>query len=136
MATRRCGWVVVAAEMNEEGIISRHSEAYGPLPACHQNVHAAELFALLFYLRHATSYQGFYSFYIDRPFVVDGFHAGRWTNTHGWAVDADLWTAVFDKVEDLGEEFVRVFKIRAHRKAADAVDDFDRMQIIANNRTP
>ena len=134
MSTRRCGWAVVAAELNQDGIISRHTEAYGPLPGCHQNVAAAELFAFLFYLRHATSVNGQYIFYSDCAYVVDGFYSGRQTNTHGWAVDADLWKSVFDKVDDLGSDIVWVVKIKAHRKVTDAIGDFDRMQIVANSR--
>jgi hypothetical protein len=133
-ATRRCGWSVVAAEVGDDGIIRRHSEAYGPLAFRHQNVHSAELYALLFYLRHATSTNGYYVFFSDCAYVVDGFMQGCAHNTHGWAVDADLWRQVFSKVDDLGEDLVLVHKIKAHRKSCDAVDDYDRMQIIANNR--
>lgn len=91
VSTRRCGWSVVAAELGEDGIIRRHVEAYRPLAASHQNVHAAELYALLFYLRHAASSNGHYVFYSDCAYVVDGVLNGRWLNTQGWAIDADLW---------------------------------------------
>ena len=117
--------------MDEGGIISRRTEAYGPLVAHHQNVHAAELFAFLFYLRNAVSSEGFY---VDCAYVVDGFFNGRYSNTHGWAVDADLWKLVFDKVDDLGADVVRVFKIKAHRNIRNALGPYDRMQIIANNK--
>ena len=50
------------------------SEAFAPLAARHQNVHTAELFALLFYLRHATPVNGYYVFYSDCAYVVDGFY--------------------------------------------------------------
>ena len=60
--------------------------------------------------------------------------AGKSANTHGWAVDADLWAFVFKKVDDLGEENVRIFEIKAHRKIGDAIDAYDGMQIQANNR--
>jgi hypothetical protein len=132
--TRRCGWSVVAAEVGDDGIIRRHSEAYGPLAASHQNVHSAELFAFLFYLRHSTSVNDHFVFYSDCAYVVDGFLNGRSHNTHGWAVDADLWCAVFDKVDDVGAECVYVFKFKAHRHVRSAIDDHDRMQIVANNR--
>ena len=62
------------------------------------------------------------------------FNAGRSANTHGWASDAGLWRLVFNKVDDLGAEFVEIFKVKAHRKIADAIDEFDGMQIQANNR--
>ena len=132
--TRRCGWSVVAACLGEDGLIRRHSEAYGPLPFCYQHVHTAELFAFLFYLQHAVAHEGQYKFFSDCAYVVDQFARGRAANTHGWAVDADLWTKVFQVVDEVGADLVFLFKIRAHRKIEHGMEPLDRMQIIANNR--
>ena len=132
--TRRCGWAVVSAKLGDDGIIERRSEAYGPLPLCYQHVHTAELFALLFYLRHAVAQEGVYRFHSDCAYVVDRFACGREANTHGWAVDADLWSQVFAAVDDVGCELCSVAKLAAHRKVESAEDALDKMQIIANNR--
>ena len=83
----------VSAELNELGVISRHTEACGPLPGHNQNVHAAELFSFLFYLQHAVAHEGFYDLFCDCTDVVAGKHA----NTHGWVVDADLWALMFKR---------------------------------------
>ena len=132
--TRRCGWSVVAACLGSDDIIIRHTEAYGPLPLCYQHVHTAELFAFLFYLQHAVAFEGQYKFFSDCAYVVDQFAKGRAANTHGWAIDADLWIQVFQAVDDVGADLCFLLKIGAHRKIAQAVDSSDRMQIIANNR--
>ena len=125
---------MVAAELDELGIIRRRTEAYGSLPRHGQNVHAAELFALLFYLQHAVSCEGMYEFFSDCAYVVEQFREGRYANTHGWAIDAGLWVSVFDKAEDLGLEFIKVHKVQAHRKLEHAENAYDRMQIQANSR--
>ena len=101
-ATRRCGWSVVAARLGDDGIIERRTETYGQLLLGYQHVHTAELYFLMFYLQHAVAHEAVSKFHSDGSYVVDRFALGQAANTHGWAVDADLRSKVFDAVDDVG----------------------------------
>eukprot|EP00959_Pyramimonas_sp_CCMP1952_P248811 5201130-Pyramimonas_sp.AAC.1 len=57
-------------------------------------------------------------FYSDCQWVVSSFAKGRWETTHGGCVAADLWTAIWDALDDF-EFQVRVCKVKGHARASD-----------------
>ena len=69
----------------------------------------AEAFALLMFLSHASLPP--YSFLSDCSWVVESFGKGRWETTGSQHVGADVWSRIWDRVDDLGG----VLAVAAHR---------------------
>ena len=110
--TRRCGWSIV------QGIMSSDAESFditgallGPLPGFIQDVPAAESFAFLMALKHALPP---ITFVTDSQFVVDCFDGGPEVSAMGVHKYANIWRAIWVKLEDFGKDYVTVIKVPAH----------------------
>ena len=119
--TRRCGWAVVSAVVLHD--LHRGSAgvtALAPLTGPWQEVHFAEVFSLLFFLRHVVVDEaGCATFFSDCSWVVDTFRKGRQAATDALAVGAGLWVQIFDQAVDVfgsgNLASLRVCKVKAHR---------------------
>ena len=108
----RAGWAVV--KVDDEGMVI--FGVYGTCPDFFPTSLRAELWGVLQALRHAMPPV---TIWVDNAGVVDGFGRGR-----SWCVDsarpaADLWCLVWDKVDDLGGEGIKVVKTKGHATKAD-----------------
>jgi len=116
--TARCGWGVVA--VSREGA-SRFAglTASGPLVGMVQDVPAAELTALLVFLRHCMpGADGKVTFYTDCKWLIETFAKGEWAATHPMACHSHLWRSVFRHLKDLGDDrgddVLVLVKVQAH----------------------
>ena len=130
--TRRCGWGVVSA-LFVDGVFRRRAAAHGPLPGNEQIVPLAELFAFMFYLRHAIPTAGRYTFVTDCAYVIDGFGKGRATMTNGWSAHPGMWRELFRIAEDIGTAHITLFKIAAHRRLDSALSPQEAFMIKGNS---
>ena len=91
----RAGWAVVellTAWTDDRPILIR--SASGTLPGLWQDSDGAELYALLFCLRHLDLLSPRRpSFYTDSPWVADGWN-GLWDTAAPWTAHWHLWQAV------------------------------------------
>jgi len=108
----RSGWAAV--KVDDEGRIL--FRVYGTCPDFFPTSLRAELWGVLQVLRHAMPPV---TIWVDNAGVVDGFAKGR-----DWCVDAarpaaDLWGLVWAKVDDLGNEGIKIAKTKGHATKAD-----------------
>ena len=52
--------------------------------------------------------------------------------TDSWAIHSDLWTKLFNAIDDVGHENVRIIKIKAHRALRSARTFEERFGLISN----
>jgi hypothetical protein len=108
----RSGWAAVCITALGEVIFG----AYGTCPDYFPTSLRAELWALLQVLRHA---QPPVTIWVDNAGVVDGFGRGRQWCVASCRPAADLWSLVWQKVEDLGGADISVVKVKGHATVAD-----------------
>ena len=113
---RRCGWSVFSGHFDAENNLVRSAWAFGPLPTRVQATPTAELYALYMYLRHAAPFEGLYIFHSDCSYVVDGWISRcRSQLVSGWNHCCSLWTRIYELADEIGEEAIRVVKVKAHQ---------------------
>ena len=130
--TRRVGFGVVSGSKGRHGKFLQRAAAYGPVPGP-QVVPLAELYALMIYLTYAIPTVGAYHFITDCQYVIDGFNAGKAAMTHGLALYPGIWKEVFRRIGDIGHEFVKIAKVKAHRSIKNAISDLDGFSIAGND---
>ena len=126
--TRRCGWAVASSvsmfacvAAAREGDVAAGVLAYGVLPGLVQEVPLAELYALLFCLRHAIpDDQGVFVFYTDCEWVQSSLMRGQAHCTGASHLGAALWRMVFDSVDDVlgSPSCLHIVKVKAHTSLA------------------
>ena len=111
----RAGWAINQIDRFGEVV----AEAHGPLPGLIQHSGLGELFAFLMLLRLCmpplvvvTDYQG----------VIDGVLEGRHSCTAANRKGADVWSLIWDKLEDIGVELIEFVKISSHKSRASVLD--------------
>ena len=130
--TRRCGWGVVSAHIDENGIFTRTTQAFGNLHYRSQVVPLAELHAFLFYLQHVYPSES-YEYVTDCSYVIDGFFAGRQQMCSGWSTHPSVWIQLFNVAEDLGIDSISLLKVAAHQKVHAGMTHDQRYHVLGNS---
>ena len=130
---RAGGWAAACKEDSSSGSSSseevRFSISYGELPVPRPTSLAAEVWAILMCLRHASTHVE--AVVTDCSTVVKGLLRGRTWATASGRAQAHLWVMVWDKLDDLGMvpgEHFQVLKVKAHKRRADK----DRLEQLAS----
>ena len=130
----RCDWSVFSSYLDDRGFLVKVAWAQGPLPMRVQSTPGAELYAFSMYLKHAIPYQGMHLFHSDNAYVVDSFNGKtKAALCNGWAVHANLWTRIFEFVEDIGQDLVYCIEVKAHTKLHDGMSRYQKLCVIGND---
>ena len=116
---RRAGWAVGVAYLHygRAGAFRIGPNAAGTLPGHLQSPEGAELYCLVFWLRHLDPCSRVRPrLYLDCQTVVDGWHK-RWHTLAPWTPHRDLWEEV-ERLREDTMEGVDVIWIRSHGRAA------------------
>ena len=120
LGTERAGYCVVQLETtsvrNEWKLCAC---LVGPLPYALQRTPAAELFALIMYVRHYEG-EGPAIYHGDCQWVLDGVDYGEWYTTRGSAKCADLWKELWAAI-DRRKIILRTVKVEAHQTESSAI---------------
>lgn len=109
---------------------------WGPLEhslPVQRRIARAELHAVLVALRNCTAP---IEIYTDCALVLTGVEKGRRWATHSSRPNADLWAAIWDKLDDIGigPDGVQVLKVRAHvSKRRQALEDEETQRLLYAN---
>ena len=102
----RAGWAVteVYEEYGKQKRLAVGRQVAGTLPGPVQSAEGAELYALVFWLRHLDpSSPSTPRFVTDCERVYDGWH-GRWDTLEAWTPHRDLWQAAAMLKEDARDD--------------------------------
>ena len=111
----RAGWAIV--QVDSWGNVL--ADARGNLPGILQHSGLGELYAFLMLLGLCAPPITVVTDYKD---LVDGLSAGRNVCTAANRKGADVWRLIWDKVDDIGLNFIDIIKIKSHMSKASVLD--------------